>query len=267
MSSIQSILGLLRHHQAMSFREEALKKEAAEWNRAMEISTSTAAEKAKLHDKIVKELKNSVLEAVEKTKKETARADEAERTVQTLCEYLKAASLGMSEAKQTIEGLEGDKSTLQKKKDDLQSKVDLLESELKMLKDLQAKAIEDAKEEATDDAWYRMWSTNPETLDLDFMGEELEPALVRWNARLELEQLEETTVMDVEGDDEDDNNVISSVLKTGSSRLEEITKETREVFQADDNTPAPPEVAPAVETTGTTPKELEINPPTDANQS
>ena len=84
MSSIQSILGLLRHHQAMSFREEALKKEAAEWNRAMKISTSTAAEKAKLHDKIVKELKNSVLEAVEKTKKETAMDDEAERTVQTL---------------------------------------------------------------------------------------------------------------------------------------------------------------------------------------
>ena len=71
MSSIQSILGLLRHHQAMSFREEALKKEAAEWNRAIEISTSTAAEKAKLHDKIVKELKNSVLEAVAKKPRRT----------------------------------------------------------------------------------------------------------------------------------------------------------------------------------------------------
>ena len=54
----------------MSFREEAFKKEAAEWNKAIEISTSTAAEKAKLHDKIVKELKNSLLEAIEKTKKE-----------------------------------------------------------------------------------------------------------------------------------------------------------------------------------------------------
>ena len=171
----------------------------------------------------------------------------------------------ISEAKQTIEGLEGDKTTLQKKKDDLQSKADLLESELQMLKDLQAKAIEDAKEEATDDAWYRMWSTNPETLDLDFMGDELEPALVRWNARLELEQLEETTAVDVGADDEDDNTVISSVLKTGSSRLEEIMKETREIFQADNSTPIPPEVAPVVETAGTTSTDLVISPPADAN--
>ena len=224
----------------MSFREEALKKEAAEWNRAIEISTSTAAEKAKLHDKIVKELKNSVLEVVEKTKKESTKAEEAERTIQTLQESLKAADLRASD-------LEGDKSSLQKAKDDLQSKVDLLESELLMLKDSHTTAIEDAKEKAIDDAWYRMWSTNPETLDLDFMGEELEPALVRWNARLEREQLEETTVVDVEADDEHDNTAISSMLKTGSSRLEEILKETREIFQADNSTPVPTEVVPVVE--------------------
>ena len=62
-----------------------------------------------------------------------------------------------------------------------------MESELNMLKVLQSKEIEDAKEQAIDDAWYCMWSTNPETLDLDFMGDELEPALVRWNARFERE--------------------------------------------------------------------------------
>ena len=78
----------------MAFREEALKKEAAEWNKAMEISTSTAAEKAKLHDKITKELKNAVLDAVEKTKKETARADEAELAVKALQESLRIANLG-----------------------------------------------------------------------------------------------------------------------------------------------------------------------------
>ena len=100
------------------------------------------------------------------------------------------ANVGVSEAKDAIAGLEGDKTTLQKEKDDLQTKVDLLRAELKMLKDLQAKEIEDAREEAIEDAWYRMWSTNPETLDLDFMGEELEPALARWNVRLEREQLE-----------------------------------------------------------------------------
>ena len=250
----------------MSFREEALKKEAAEWNRAIEISTSTAAEKAKLHDKIVKELKNLVLEAIEKTKKESIRDEEAERTIQTLQESLKAADLRTSEAKQTIEDLEGDKSSLQKVKDDLQSKVDLLESELLMLKDSQTTAIEDAKEKAIDDAWYRMWSTNPETLDLDFMGDELEPALARWNARLELEQLEETTAVDVGADDEDDNTAISSALKTGSSRLEEILKETREIFQAYNSTPVPTEVVPVVEPAGPTSMELVIIPPIDANQ-
>ena len=71
--------------------------------------------------------------------------------------------------------------------------------------------------------------------------------------------------MDVEADDEDDNTVISSVLKTGSSRLEEIMKETREIFQADNSTPVPTEVAPIVETAGTTSTELVINPPADAN--
>ena len=245
----------------MAFREEALKKEAAEWNKAMEISTSTAAEKAKLHDKVTKELKNSVLDAVEKTKKETTRADEAELAVKVLQESLRMANIGVSEAKKAIEGLEGDKTTLQKEKADLQSKVDLLGSELTMLKDLQAKEIEDAKEKATDDAWYRMWSTNPETLDLNFMGDELEPALVRWNARLELEQLEETTAMDVEGDDEDDNNVISSVLKTGSSRLEEIAKETKEIFKADNNTSTLAEANPVTEAGEAAQAAVETNSP------
>ena len=249
----------------MSFREEAFKKEAAEWNKAIEISTSTAAEKAKLHDKIVKELKNSLLEAIENAKKEAARAekeaaraDEAERTTQTL----------QAESKQTIEGLERDKSCLQKEKDDLKSRADLLESELQMLKDLQAKMIEDAKEEAIDDAWYRMWSTNPETLDHEFMGDELEPALARWNARLELEQLEETKAADAGADDEDDNDnaAISSALKTGSSRLEEILKETREIFEGGDSTPVPTEAATIVETARIASTEPVSDPPTDANQ-
>ena len=48
-------------------------------------------------------------------------------------------------------------------------------------------------------------------------------------------------------DDEDDNNVISSVLKTGSSRPEEISKKTRKVFEADNNAPNPAEANPATE--------------------
>ena len=180
----------------MSVREEAFEKETAEWNKAIEISTAAAAEKAQLHDRIVNELKNSYREAAENAKKEASRADKAEQTVKDL----------------------------QKEKNDLSAKVDLLGSELQMLKDLQDKMVDDAKEEAIDNAWYRMWSTNPMTLDLEFMGDELEPALARWNARLELEQLEEAKAADAEVDDEDggDNDAIESALKTGSSRPEEI---------------------------------------------
>ena len=237
----------------MSFREEAFEKEAAEWNKAIEISTATAAEKAQLHDKIVNELKNSLREAVENAKKEAAKAEkEASRA---------------DEAEQTVKDLEKDKSSLQKEKNDLSAKVDLLGSELQMLKDLQDKMIEDAKEEAIDNAWYCMWSTNPMTLDLEFMGDELEPALARWNARLELEQLEETRAADAGADDEDgnDNDAISSALKTGSSRLEEITKEARAFFGGDDSTPAPTEAATIVETARIASTEPVSDLPTEAD--
>ena len=198
----------------MTGREEALKNEVAEWNKAMEISAATAAEKAQLHDKIVNELKDSRREAVENAKKEASRADNAE---------------------QTIRDLQKEKNDLSAEKDDLSAERDLLKSELQMLKDLQDKMIDDAKEEAIDNAWYRMWSTNPLTLDLEFMGDELEPALARWNARLALEQLE-AEAADAETVDEDggDNDAIASALKTGSSRSEEIAREIREAYATDD---------------------------------
>ena len=218
----------------MTGREEALKNEVAEWNKAMEISAATAAEKAQLHDRIVNELKDSRREAVENAKKEASRADNAE---------------------QTIKDLQKEKDDLSAEKDDLSAERDLLRSELQMLKDLQDKMIDDAKEEAIDNAWYRMWSTNPLTLDLEFMGDELEPALARWNARLALEQLEETEAADAETADEDGggNDAIASALKTGSSRSEEIVREIREAFAADDQAitetepAAPPSELPAAE--------------------
>ena len=196
----------------MTGREEALKKEVAEWNKAMEVSAATAAEKAQLHDRIVNELKDSCREAVEK---EASRADNAE---------------------QTIRDLQKEKNDLSAEKDDISAERDLLKSELQMLKDLQDKMIDDAKEEAIDNAWYRMWSTNPLTLDLEFMGDELEPALVRWNARLALEQHEETEAANAETADGDGGggDDIASALKTGSSRSEEIVREIREAFAADD---------------------------------
>ena len=65
-------------------REQTLKKEVAELDMAMEISTSQVAEKAKQHEYITKELKASALDEVEKAKKEKVRADEAEQVVQVL---------------------------------------------------------------------------------------------------------------------------------------------------------------------------------------
>ena len=159
-------------------QEEALKKEVAKWDKAMEISTSKAAEKSKQQDRIIKEIKASALEILEKAKTEKSRADEAEQAVNVLKKSLEMAKTDEKDSKMALDGLCKDKL-------DLQGKVDTLEAELKMVKDLHAKELEDAKEEAIDNAWYRMWSTNSEVLDLDFMGEELDPALARCNTRLE----------------------------------------------------------------------------------
>ena len=74
--------------------------------------------------------------------------------------------------------------------------------------------------------------------------------------------------MDAGGDDEDDNNVISSVLKKGSSRLKEIMKETKEVFEADNNTSTPAEANTATEAdeaaqagVGTNPSNKDVSQP------
>ena len=76
-----------------------------------------------------------------------------------------------------------------KAKRDLEARVDSLEAKVKMFEDLlareqadKAKKIDDAKEEAIDTAWYRLWSTNPGVLDLAFLEDDLEPTLARWSA-------------------------------------------------------------------------------------
>ena len=130
--------------------------------------------------------------------KEKARAKEAEKAVSVLQKSLEMAKTGEAAAKVALDSLQKDKL-------DLQAKVDLLEAEKRMSKDLRAQEIDDAKEEAIDNAWYRIWSTNSEVLDLEFLGEELEPTLERWNARLEREELETTMVEGVEDDDEGGN--------------------------------------------------------------
>ena len=55
-------------------REETLKKEVVGWDKAIEISTSQAAEKAKQQEYIIKEIKASALKVAEVAEKEKVRA-------------------------------------------------------------------------------------------------------------------------------------------------------------------------------------------------
>ena len=93
--------------------------------------------------------------------------------------------------------------------------------------------INAGRDDLVDLAIYRVWEHN-QNIDISFMRGEAEGLLKRWKARLEEEkELRSITASEaISEDDENDNDVISSVLKTGSSRSEEIARETREVFAA-----------------------------------
>ena len=87
----QSILSLLRHHQAMSLREQALKQEVADWDRALQTSTSLAVEKSKQQEDTIKKLTASLRTTMEESKKEKSRADEALQAVEILNKSLEMA--------------------------------------------------------------------------------------------------------------------------------------------------------------------------------
>ena len=128
--------------------------------------------------------------------------------------------------------------------------------------------INASKDELVDLAMYRVWERN-QNIDISFMRGEAEGLLNKWKARLEEEkELRSITASEaIFEDDENDNDVISSVLKTGSSRPEEIAKETREVFAADDSTSTPAEANPADEIVEATQTADKTDPPAeDVNQ-
>lgn len=124
------------------------------------------------------------------------------------------------------------------------------------------------RDDLVDLAMYRVWEHN-KNIDISFMRGEAEGLLNKWKARLEEEkELRSITTNEaISEDDKDDHNIISSVLKTGSSRPEEIAKETREIFAADNNTSIPAEANPVVETTEAAQAADKTDPPAeDANQ-
>ena len=87
----------------MAMRERALKQEVADWDKAMQASTSTAAEKAKQQEDVIKEIKASLLDSVDACKKEKARADDAEQGVKILQQSLELAKINAKKA-QTLLG-------------------------------------------------------------------------------------------------------------------------------------------------------------------
>lgn len=200
----------------------------------MQASTSTAAEKAKQKEDIIKEIKASTLQYVEEVKKEKARADAAEQAVKVLQKSLQLTKKNATAAKVIL--------------DDLRTENDTLNAEVQMPRDLRVKDqasiaqwIDDSNEVAIDNALYRLWSTNPGVLDLRFLREELEPTMAQWKVRLEQEANEIVTkVVDSDGEEEID----STDLKTAQARLDALRKDVHVAFQ--EVAPAEPEIPATV---------------------
>lgn len=112
LSLSQSILSLLRHHQAMSLHEQALKQEVADWNKALKTSTSLATDKSKQQEGTIKELSASLRTAVEETKKEKSRANEALQAVEILNKSLEMVKTTEKAYKKDLDGLGKDKLDL-----------------------------------------------------------------------------------------------------------------------------------------------------------
>ena len=115
-----------------------------------------------------------------------------------------------------------------------------------------AQKIDDAVEVTIDKTLFRVWSQNPGVLNLDFLREELEPTLARWEKKLE-EEAEDTIVEATNGNDEDEGDEASS-LKTARGRLAELKEVAREIFR--ETPPAEPEVSVPPSADGPTTKDV-----------
>lgn len=135
-----------------------------------------------------------------------------------------------------LEDVQKSEATAQKDREDAEARVEVLEAQVQALKERHAQDVKATKDKAIDDAWYRMWSTNPEVLDLDFLGEARETILARWNLRLEQEELEGTMAEGVDEDDEDCDEVISApglkIPKSSSMLAAEIDALDKEIDEA-----------------------------------
>lgn len=242
----------VRHHAMMAQNKRILKEEVLRLQSSQDEAKKLTAAEAEEHTKGVANLKASLVAVQKELKKEKADTEVAKGSINELRQALDAAK------------------TVEK---DLGAKVDLSEARIKEL-EAQNKLvlynlakvevettdkINAGRDDLVDLAMYRVWEHN-QNIDISFMQGENEGLLNKWKARLdeEKELRSITTSGAISEDDENDHDVISSVLKTGSSRSEEIARETREVFAADDQVvteaepPAPSNEPPAVGDSPTT---------------
>ena len=153
-----------------------------------------------------------------------------------------------------LENAQASEATTKKDKEDAQARVEVLEAQVQVLKELRAADVVAIKDKDIDDAWYRMWSTNPKVLDLEFLGEANETILARWNIRLEQEELETTMAEGAVEDDEDQGEVVSSpslkIPRTSAMLAAEIDALDRELDEAAEAARSPfnePTVLPSEE--------------------
>ena len=210
---------------------------------------TSSDEAKKLADSMAKEAKRLETEVKEAKRLAETVAEEHKMALANVKGSLVAVQKELQKEKSETEAakslankLRQELDAAQKAGKDLEAKVEELEAKNKLVLDNLAKAEAEASEKIAagkdylvDLAMYRVWEHNQD-IDISFMCGEAEGLLNKWKARLEEEkELRSITASKaVSEDDDNDHDVISSALKTGSSRSEEIAQETREVFAADD---------------------------------
>ena len=193
-----------------------------------------------MRENLETELRSQVVEKENNLKGESkrandleARAVEAEHAVKILQQSLELAKANVIKATGIIDGLSSENTLL---KAEVQRVTDLRNEEKAAL----PQQIDDAVETAIDKTLFRVWSQNPGVLNLNFLREELEPTLARWEKKLEEEEAEDTIVEATDDGDEDDEDEASS-LKTGRDRLTKLKEMAHEVFR--ETPPAEPETS------------------------
>lgn len=223
----------------MASNERILKGEVLRLQTSLDEAKKLADTEAEEHTKGIANLKATLVAVQKELKKEKSEAEAAKGSVDELRQALDAAK-----------NVEKD---LEAKVEELEAKNKLVLDNLAKVEAETSKKINAGRDDLVDLAMYRVWEHN-QNIDISFMQSEAANLLTRWKARLEEEkELRSITASEaISEDDDNDHDVISSVLKTGSSRSEEIARETRGIFAAEDQVTteaepaAPSDESPAV---------------------